>query len=188
MVYAKNGKMSFDDVLSFLDTRVGLLDAVVISGGEATLTNLVLFCQQVKKRGFKIKLDTNGTNPKHIKELIELDLLDFVALDYKAPRYKFEAITKLSTKLFDTFIQTLDYLISSGVDFEVRTTVHVDLLDEDDINSIIDDLAHRNYTGSYYIQNFFDTDRNMTNIKQSTKSLNMDKIDDKNIDIKYRNF
>lgn len=93
IVFAKNGEFSFEDVLKFLKTRVNLLDAVVLSGGEATSHDLIEFCQAIKKLGFKIKLDTNGTDFKQVKQLLDLDLLDFVALDYKAPQEKFTQIT-----------------------------------------------------------------------------------------------
>ena len=83
IAFSKDGIYSYIDILNFLQTRKNLLDAVVLSGGEATSFNLVEFCQEIKKLGFKIKLDTNGTNSLHVKELLELNLLDFVALDYK---------------------------------------------------------------------------------------------------------
>jgi pyruvate formate lyase activating enzyme len=83
IAFSKDGIYSYRNILNFLQTRKNLLDAVVLSGGEATSYNLVEFCQEIKKLGFKIKLDTNGTNSLHVKELLELNLLDFVALDYK---------------------------------------------------------------------------------------------------------
>ncbi|MGE3613975.1 MAG: anaerobic ribonucleoside-triphosphate reductase activating protein, partial [Sulfurimonas sp.] len=89
IVFAKDGKYSYDDILDFLKTRVGLLEAVVLSGGEATSHELLPFCREIKKLGFKIKLDTNGTNFSTIKELLDANLLDYVALDYKAPKDKF---------------------------------------------------------------------------------------------------
>jgi pyruvate formate lyase activating enzyme len=188
IVFAKNGEMTLADVLSFLDTRKNLLDAIVISGGEATRQNLILFCKEVKNRGFKIKLDTNGTNTQHIKKLVDLDLIDYIALDYKAPKYKFEYITHLPINKFDSFEKTLDYLIISDISFEVRTTVHMDKIDEKDINLIIDDLSKRTFRGAYYIQNFFETNNNIANIKQSNQKLNKTKIINKNIEVKYRNF
>lgn len=172
IVLAKDGKMSFNDVLLFLDTRKELLDGVVISGGEATKHNLIPFCTEVKSLGFKIKLDTNGINFSHIKELLDLNLIDFIALDYKAPKYKFEQITHSIISKFDTFEQTIDYLIQSNFDYEVRTTIHRDLLDEDDINFIIDDLKKRGYSKKYYLQEFLDTTSNIGNIKSSYKVFN----------------
>ncbi len=167
IVFSKEGKFSFDEVFSFLKKRVGLLDAVVLSGGEATLHKLVPICKEIKKLGFKIKLDTNGTNPNQIKELIELNLLDYIALDYKAPQSKFQEITH--SNQFDLFSKSLNFLIESDMEFEVRTTVHNDLLNENDINTIIGDLLKRGYNKNYYLQEYLNTDKNIGNITQSSK-------------------
>lgn len=174
IVFAKNGIYSYNDVLDFLKTRVGLLDAVVLSGGEATSHKLVKFCKEIKKLGFLIKLDTNGTNPHAIKELLDLNLLDFIALDYKAPKNKFLKITH--SNRYDEFSNTLDLLITSEIEFEVRTTLHYDLLNEDDINLIIDDLIQRGYAKTYYIQEFLDTGINIANIKKSSKNFDKTKL------------
>jgi len=165
IVFAKDGKYSYNDILDFLKTRVNLLEAVVLSGGEATSHNLVEFCKEIKKLGFKIKLDTNGTNFKQIKELLDLTLLDFIALDYKAPKTKFTPITH--SNKFDEFSKTMDLLLESSIEFEVRTTLHTDLLSENDINEIILDLAKRGYKTPYYIQEFRDTGSNIGNLKTS---------------------
>lgn len=155
IVFSKKGAYTYEDVLSFLKSRKNLLDGVVLSGGEATLHELVLFCEKIKEMGFLIKLDTNGTNYNNVKRLLELNLLDFVALDYKAPKDKFQKIT-YSNK-YEDFSKTLDLLISSDINYEARTTLHEDLLDENDINIIIQDLVKRGYSKNYYIQNFLDT-------------------------------
>ena len=152
IVFSK-GKQSLDEALAFLQRRVGLLEGVVLSGGEATLfSGLAEFCRKIKALGFKIKLDTNGTNPQVIKALMDEELLDYVALDYKAPATKFYAITK--NQNFAHFEESLELLIHTDIDVEVRTTLHSDLLDEDDINAIASDLEKRGYDGTYYIQDF----------------------------------
>ena len=174
IVFSKNGIYSYSDVLEFLKTRVNLLDAVVLSGGEATSHELIEFCKEIKKLGFLIKLDTNGTNPHAIKSLLDLNLLDFVALDYKAPKNKFLQITH--SNKYDEFSATLDLLLVSGIDFEVRTTLHNDLLNEDDINSIIKDLILKGYSKKYYIQEFLDTGINIANIKKSSKGFDKTKL------------
>ncbi|MEA2019126.1 MAG: anaerobic ribonucleoside-triphosphate reductase activating protein [Campylobacterota bacterium] len=190
IVFAKNGKMTFANVLKFLDTRKNLLDAVVLSGGEATNHNLISFCKEVKNKGFKVKLDTNGINFKHIKELLDLNLIDYIALDYKAPKYKFEQITYSSVDNFEKFKETLSYLININFNFEIRTTVHNDLLIDDDINSILDDLSKEKYKGKYFLQNFLDTQNNIGNIKISSNKLNLENIQDNNdsIKIQFRNY
>jgi len=170
IVFAKDGIYSYNDVLDFLKTRVNLLDAVVLSGGEATSHDLVDFCKQIKELGFLIKLDTNGTNPHAINELLDLNLLDFIALDYKAPKDKFLKITH--SNKYDEFSNTLDMLLASPIDFEVRTTLHNDLLNEDDINTIINDLYQRGYKNNYYIQKFLDTKNNIADLSTPINSFN----------------
>lgn len=170
IVFAKDGKYSYNDILDFLKTRVGLLEAVVLSGGEATSHELLPFCREIKKLGFKIKLDTNGTNFSTIKELLDANLLDYVALDYKAPKDKFTQITH--SNKFDEFSKTLDYLIKTEIAFEARTTLHADLLNEEDINTIMQDLKKRGYTNTYYIQEFLDTGVNIGNLKNPKNKIN----------------
>jgi len=169
IVYEKSGNYTLFDVLDFLRSRVDMLDAVVLSGGEASSYELLEFCREIKKMGFLIKLDTNGTNFKNFQSLYEAELLDFVALDYKAPVYKYQEITKSSK--FDEFSKSLKYLINGDVDFEVRTTVHADMLNEKDINSIIRDLKKRGYGGKYYLQSFLDTGTNIGNVGQAQNSF-----------------
>ncbi|MBL6969789.1 MAG: anaerobic ribonucleoside-triphosphate reductase activating protein [Campylobacterales bacterium] len=177
IVFSKSGNLTLQDVLNFLETRIGLLDAIVLSGGEATTHNLIPFCKEVKKLGFKIKLDTNGLNQEQISQLIEQNLIDYIALDYKAPEYKFQNITH--SNKFNNFSRTLDMLIEKHFPFEARTTIHNDLLDFHDINIIIDDLDSRGYENSYFIQKFLDTGNNIGNISDSHKTLNYQKLSNK---------
>ncbi len=177
IVFAKNGAYSYEDILEFLKTRVNLLDAVVLSGGEATSHDLIEFCKEIKKLGFLIKLDTNGVNHEQIRKLLELDLLDFIALDYKAPKDKFIQITH--SDRYSEFSNTLDMLLTCGIDFEVRTTLHSDLLDVDDINKIIRDLAQRGYVKQYYIQEFVDNGDNIANLKKPSLPFDKDSLLDR---------
>ena len=183
IVFAKESKYSFREILNFLKKRVNLLDGVVLSGGEATTHNLIEFCKAIKELGFKIKLDTNGTNFLQIKKLIDLDLIDFIALDYKAPKEKFKQITHLNR--YDNFFKTLDFLIKIDFDFEARTTLHNDLLDENDINLIIDDLKSRGYTKKYYIQMFLDTFTTIANLKAPKNSFKKSQISN-DLEVVYR--
>ena len=183
IVFARAGKYSYQDVLNFLKTRQNLLDGVVLSGGEATSHELIQFSQEIKKLGFKIKLDTNGTNPLHVEQLLDLKLLDYIALDYKAPKEKFTQITH--SNKFNEFEKTLNMIIDSNIKYEVRTTLHSDLLDENDINKIIDDLKEKNYKNTYYIQNFLDTGENIASIGIGVKKFNKNKIS-KDIKVVWR--
>ena len=184
LVYSKVGNYSVDECLDFLKTRVGLLDAVVLSGGEATVHNLVPFCKEIKKLGFKIKLDTNGTNLLQVKELISLNLIDYMAIDFKATKNKFFEITK--TNKYDEYIKTIKYLIKIDFDFEIRTTVHSELLNEEDINEMINILEKLEYKNTYYLQNFLQTPTNIGDINQES-NFNKNNIKSKTLDISWRN-
>lgn len=177
IVFAKSGSYTIAEVLEFLETRVNLLEAVVLSGGEASSHTLVEFCQEVRKLGFKIKLDTNGTYFSQVKDLLEMGLIDFVALDYKAPKEKFTQITH--SNKYDEFSKTLDFLIQNFNDFEVRTTLHSDLLNPDDINTIINDLTLRGYDKNYYIQKFQDTGESIAGIGAASSPFDETLLSDK---------
>ena len=164
-----------------------MLDGVSFTGGEATLyKNLIPFAKKIKGLGFEIKLDTNGINYDVIKTLVDENLVDYIALDFKAPKYKFESITK--NKHYDKFEKTLDFLIDSNIEFEVRSTVHTDLLDENDINEIIRTLHQKGYKNTYYLQNYFETDKEtLGNIGSQKRKLDTSKIIDL-IPVEFRNF
>jgi pyruvate formate lyase activating enzyme len=184
IVYTKEGNYTQNDVLKFLKTRVGLLDSVVLSGGEATVHNVIPICKEIKKLGFKIKLDTNATNLKQIKELIHLNLLDYIAIDFKAPKYKFKEITGVD--MYNNIIKTIQYLVNIDFNFELRTTINKDLLDENDINSMIETISNLGYKNIYYLQNFLETSSNIGNISKSS-NIDKNKINSRNLRIQYRN-
>ncbi|MGB6329695.1 MAG: anaerobic ribonucleoside-triphosphate reductase activating protein [Halarcobacter sp.] len=183
IVNSKSGLYTIDDLLGFLKKRVGLLEAVVLSGGEATMHNLIEICKEIKALDYKIKLDTNGSNPKQIKELLEKELLDFVAIDFKATKNKFKEITK--SNLYDNFIESLNILEKSGIEYEVRTTLHNDLLNVHDINEMQDILIENNYKKDYFVQNFLEVE-NIGDLKSSTQKFDFSKLDNK-LNIIWRN-
>jgi len=183
IVFSKKGTHCLTDIIEFLETRVGLLDAVVLSGGEATSHYIKKFCIKIKKLGFKIKLDTNGVNFTTINELVDLNLLDYIALDYKAPSYKFRKTTH--NNQFYLFEKTLNYLLKKKCNFEVRTTVHNDLLDESDVNFIIYDLVQKGYKGTYFIQEFLYTKNTIKNLMSPKRLFNKSLLT-KKLNIVYR--
>lgn len=184
LVFSSVGKYCFEEIIEFLKTRVGLLDAVVLSGGEASIHNLPLFCKKIKDLGLKIKLDTNGLNTNLIKELIKENLLDYIALDFKSPKNKFKSITSSSS--YEDFIETLKYLIKIDFSFEVRTTVQADLLNENDINEMINILFDLKYKNTYYLQNFLETSSNIGKLKESKILFNKNLLSNK-INLEWRN-
>ena len=184
IVYTKEGNYTQNNILDFLKTRIGLLDSVVLSGGEATVHNVIPICKEIKKLGLKIKLDTNATNLPQIKKLIELNLLDYIAIDFKAPKYKFKEI--VGVDMYDNTIKTIQYLISIDFTFELRTTINKSLLDENDINSMIETISNLGYKNIYYLQNFLETSSNIGNISKSS-NIDKSKINTQNLSIQYRN-
>lgn len=110
-------------VTDFLKRRAGLLDGVVISGGEPTLqTDLVSFMGTVKCLGYNIKLDTNGSRSDVVEELLRLGLCDYFAVDYKAPAEHYPTICGHGTDA-EQVIRTIHLLSESDVPYEVRTTM-----------------------------------------------------------------
>lgn len=151
-IVLQQGSLGEAAVLAFLERRQGLLDGVVLSGGEATTwPGLHAFARRVASMGFALKLDTNGLRPDVVARLVEEELVDRVALDYKAPRHKFRKVT--GTKAWNRFSSTLDLLSSQDrVPFEVRTTVHPDLLNRNDLLEIARDLVLRGYRRPWTLQ------------------------------------
>ena len=127
----------FETLYSYLKKRVGVLDAVVITGGEPTLMNdLVEKIKSIKELGYLIKLDTNGTNPKVLKELIDNKLIDYVAMDIKnGPNY-YNQTVKVEVDM-SKINESLDILKNSGIDYELRTTLVEELHSEESIKDMI---------------------------------------------------
>lgn len=147
------GSISYEKALSFLASRKNLLDAVVFSGGECLLDkNIISLISEVKKMGFLIKIDTNGSQPKRLEELLKKKQIDYVALDFKSLPENFEKITQ--SKLFIPFEKSLHLLLKSTVPFEVRTTVHSDLIRKECIRKMVLHLEQNKYEGNYYLQYF----------------------------------
>jgi pyruvate formate lyase activating enzyme len=145
------GTISIDEALLFLKTRIGLLDGVVFSGGECLLHKTIeAQIRAIKKLGFYVKIDTNGSKPDLIAQLLEEKLVDYVALDFKALEEQYQRVTH--SDLFSSFETTLQLLLHSHVPFEVRTTYHSELLTSDHVKSMLHFLEGKGYKGTYYLQ------------------------------------
>lgn len=185
IVFGK-GKISIPEVLTFLNSRKVLLDGVVLSGGECTShKHIKPLLQEIKKLGFLVKIDTNGSNPQTLLDLINDNLVDYVALDFKATKEKYISTTQ--SNLFTEFNSTLNYLIKINFPFEVRTTVHSELLNERDIQEMANELENQGYIGKYFIQyNVNDTETigNLCNSKNNFLNISLIKT---SLDIIIRN-
>lgn len=150
IVFGK-GKIGIDQAEAFLKSRKGLLQAVVFSGGECTMhPDMMPLVKIAKSLGYLIKVDTNGARPKLIKSLIDNDLLDYVALDFKGLGQRFQEITVNGS--FEAFEETLDILLNANIQFEVRTTAHSQLLSAADLQEMLKFLEDRGYRNNYYLQ------------------------------------
>ncbi|WP_158654715.1 MULTISPECIES: anaerobic ribonucleoside-triphosphate reductase activating protein [unclassified Helicobacter] len=141
-------------IIKFLESRIGLLDGVVCSGGECSIwgDKLIGFIQEIKSMGFCIKVDTNASNPKVLQELLEKKLLEYVALDFKAPAYKMQ---KLCLKeYYKDFKACFELLRDSHIEYEVRSTFHSDFLTKEDLIFMRDWLRENGYRGEYFVQGF----------------------------------
>lgn len=147
------GKFSEEDALAFLDTRKGLLEGVVLSGGECTLyPRLIPFCRAIKEMGFKIKIDTNAMRPDVLKVLAIEHLIDTVALDYKTTQEHWDELCGGGKEAY--FWDSFNHLQESGIEFEVRTTVHTGLIGETTLLEMARQLEAAGYTGEYALQSF----------------------------------
>ncbi len=150
-----------EDLLLFLKERFGKLEGVVITGGEPTLhADLPDFIRQIKKIGYKVKLDSNGTNPKMLQELIDEKLIDYIAMDIKASLEKYEEVVGVKTS-FNNLKKSVKIIKSSGLPYEFRTTVVPGLLEKSDFKAMGEFIKG---ASKWYLQ-FFKSDTNLVDPK-----------------------
>ena len=140
-----------DDLFDFLRKRQKKLDAVVITGGEPTIhKDLPDFIKKIRKLGFKVKLDTNGTNPEMLKSLIDKKLIDYIAMDIKGFLEKYAIITGTRPNI-DNIKKSIKIIMQSGLPYEFRTTVVSSLVEKKDIKKIGELISGAK---KWYLQNF----------------------------------
>ncbi|MBU4298454.1 anaerobic ribonucleoside-triphosphate reductase activating protein [Patescibacteria group bacterium] len=159
----KQPRISQEEIFNFLKEKRGLLDGVCITGGEPTIhEDLPDFCRKLKDLGFLVKLDTNGYDPERVKKLIDEKLIDYLALDVKAPKEKYGKLIGIDNKVFVKIIvqnieRSVEILKEGKIDFEFRTTVVPTLLEREDILEIgkwLSSLSPGQKLPKYYLQNF----------------------------------
>jgi len=131
-----NEAVEQDEVLSFLEARRGKLEAVTITGGEPLLhSDIGEFLASLKSLGYAVKLDTNGSFPSRLEEIVRSGSVDYIAMDVKAPISKYELVVR---KRIDTdhILASIGLIMNSGLGYEFRTTVVKPLLEEDDFFAI----------------------------------------------------
>mgnify|MGYP001597998545 CR=1 FL=1 len=151
---AKQPRISEKEFFDFLRERRGLLEGVVICGGEPTVNKeLPKFIEKIKQLGYFVKLDTNGSNPEMLKDLVNAKLVDYVAMDIKA---------SLSNKIYADILSegikfadiedSVNFLKNSDIDFEFRTTVVPGIHKKEEFLEIANWIGGKNV--KYYLQNF----------------------------------
>ena len=139
-----------EDFFNFLKERKEFLEGVCITGGEPTLYDeLPDFIRKIKEMGYLVKLDTNGTNPDMLEKLIKEKLIDYIAMDVKAPIEKYEKIANAEVDK-KKIKKSVEIIKNSGLDYEFRTTATPDLI-QDDFLKIAEWLKG---SKNYYIQQF----------------------------------
>lgn len=139
------------EIFDFLKKRLGKLDAVCITGGEPTLhRDLPEFIKKIKSLGFLIKLDTNGTNPEMLHQIISKRLVDYLAMDIKAPLAKYSVITGTLVNEYH-IARSIGMIENSNIEYEFRSTLVKHLLSNEDVLNmgILLGSAKR-----YYLQKF----------------------------------
>ncbi len=154
--YCQNKKILTDtedytrEFFDYLRTRKGWIDGVVVCGGEPTIhADLPELCSAIKSLGYSVKLDTNGTNPEMIKELVERQLVDYVAMDIKAPPTKLKEMVD-SNNALNKVAESIELLKTCGVDYEFRSTITPDLT----LNDIIVMAGMIRGAKRYFLQNY----------------------------------
>ncbi len=148
-------EIPLEGVLDFLRQRRGLLEAVTITGGEPTLhVDLPVVARAIKEMGFALKLDSNGSRPDALRKLIEAGLVDYVAMDVKAPLRK-EKYTRVCGAAIsvEPIRESMALLLGGRVAYEFRTTVERALLDEEDLLEIGETIRGAE---KYYLQKLND--------------------------------
>ena len=154
--------MTEEAFLAFLNKRTGLLDGVCVSGGEPTLyPGLESLLHRIKALGFAVKLDTNGSRPDVLKTLVEKGLVDHVAMDVKNGPRQYAETTGVPGVALGRVEESLRFLLSDAVSYELRTTVVEPLHDETSILEMgqwLQSLVPEKKPGVLYLQKFVDRD------------------------------
>ena len=140
---------------AFLSKRKSFLDGVVISGGEPTLqSDITSLCAKVKKMGYPVKLDTNGSQPRVLGRLIDESLVDYIAMDIKTDPFQYDPLLKSPSRKAnapDAILESIELIMASGVDYEFRTTCVKPLVDARVIAKIV---RHIQNARLYALQRF----------------------------------
>jgi anaerobic ribonucleoside-triphosphate reductase activating protein len=145
-----------EEIMAYLEKRKGLIDGVCISGGEPMLQDTLEFMKRIKKMGYLVKLDTNGSRPEKLQEYVESGYIDYVAMDIKNCKEKYAETVGMDAESFsiENIEKSVDFLKKGTVDYEFRTTVVRELHTKEDLIALAKWIAP---TKKYYLQQFMDS-------------------------------
>ena len=152
--------ISEEEIFTFLKKRQNILSGICITGGEPTLqSDLAEFIKKVRLLGYKIKLDTNGYHPEIIADLLNKNLLNYIAMDIKAGYSNYSKVCGIPKVNMDTIMKSISIIENSGINYEFRTTVVKELHSEQDFEEISKMISSKS---PYYIQSFKDSGNILT--------------------------
>lgn len=172
-----------DKIISFLENRNGLLDGITVTGGEPTLQDDLLdFLGQLKQIGFLVKLDTNGSNPDVLSEIIRENLVDYIAMDIKAPFDKYHVLAGVKCN-HNKIKKSIKLIEESGILYEFRTTIIPSLLNVKDLLKI---PTYVQNSKCYKVQNFQYSDKMVDkSLLQLNPNYTLGAINDKYFSVEY---
>lgn len=145
-----------EDIMKVLKKRQGILDGVCITGGEPTLSEgLRELIIRIKRMGYLVKLDTNGTRPEILRGLVEDHLLDYVAMDIKNSKEKYAVTAGVSQVNMEKICESVEFLTSGVVDYEFRTTIVREFHGKEELEAISQWLKG---SKRYFLQTYKETD------------------------------
>ena len=161
-----------EEIFDYLEKRKKVIDGLVVSGGEPTVQkDLIRFIKRVKDHGFLVKLDTNGSNPKVLKELIDNNLVDYIAMDIKNVFALYKEVT-FTNPVVKNLQESIKLIGNSNIDHEFRTTIIKNIHDMDKILKI---CSYVDNNQKMFLQNFEQSE----NVKdKSLESFNKDELID----------
>lgn len=146
---------SEDEIIKFLNTRIGLLDGVCITGGEPLLQNDISdFIKKIKELGFPVKLDTNGCYPDKLAYLIDNNLIDYAAMDIKNSKNKYSLTVGIENLDLSAIEKSINLLKDNKIDYEFRTTVIKEFHEVEDFDQIGEWIKG---APRYFLQGFTDS-------------------------------
>ena len=174
---AENIPVSEDEIFALLEKRRGILDGVAVTGGEPLLQkDIATFLEKIKKAGFLVKLDTNGSFPDRLAEIIRGGLADYIAMDIKNCREKYALTCGIDKLDISPIERSIDMIMAGGIGYEFRTTVVKEFHAPEDIGKIAQWIGGAE---NYFIQAFKDSGALLSDGCSACSEEDMRKMEEK---------